>query len=102
MACMKLYVAMGAKPENFIVFDKDGVLHKGRTDLEDDRGLFAIDKADVTLEKAMTDADVFVGLSVGNTVTPEMVKSMAKKTHCIRYGESGSGNYIRCGDRRSG
>ncbi len=79
MACMKLYVAMGAKPENFIVFDKDGVLHKGRTDLEDDRGLFAIDKADVTLEKAMTDADVFVGLSVGNTVTPEMVKSMAKK-----------------------
>ena len=79
MACIKLYVAMGARPENFIVFDKDGVLHKGRTDLEDDRALFAIDKADVNLEKAMADADVFVGLSVGNTVTPEMVKSMAKK-----------------------
>jgi malate dehydrogenase (oxaloacetate-decarboxylating)(NADP+) len=79
MACIKLYVAMGAKPENFIVFDKDGVLHKGRTDLEEDRQLFAIDKADCTLEKAMVDADVFVGLSVGNVVTPEMVKSMAKK-----------------------
>jgi malate dehydrogenase (oxaloacetate-decarboxylating)(NADP+) len=79
MACIKLYVAMGARPENFIVFDKDGVLHKGRTDLEEDRGLFAIEKADYTLEKAMTDADVFVGLSVGNTITPEMVKSMAKK-----------------------
>jgi malate dehydrogenase (oxaloacetate-decarboxylating)(NADP+) len=79
MACIKLYVAMGAKPENFIVFDKDGVLHKGRTDLEEDRQLFAIDKADCTLEKAMVDADVFVGLSVGNVVTSEMVKSMAKK-----------------------
>jgi len=79
MACRKLYVALGAKPENFIVFDKEGVLHKGRPDLEEDRSLFAIDKSDVTLEKAMVDADVFVGLSVGNTVTPEMVKSMAKK-----------------------
>jgi malate dehydrogenase (oxaloacetate-decarboxylating)(NADP+) len=79
MACSKLYVTLGAKPENFIVFDKDGVLHKGRKDLEGDRSLFAINKADVTLEKAMVDADVFVGLSVGNTVTPEMIKSMAKR-----------------------
>ena len=79
MACSKLYVALGAKPENFIVFDKEGVLHKGRPDLEEDRSLFAIDRSDITLDKAMLDADVFVGLSVGNTVTPEMVKSMAKK-----------------------
>jgi malate dehydrogenase (oxaloacetate-decarboxylating)(NADP+) len=78
MACIKLYVSMGAKPENFIVFDRDGVLHKGRKDLEGDRSLFAVDK-EITLEKAMVDADVFVGLSVGNTVTPEMVKSMAKR-----------------------
>ncbi len=79
MACMKLYVALGAKPENFIVFDKEGVLHKGRPDLEEDRLVFAVSKADITLEKAMTDADVFVGLSVGNVVTPEMVKNMAKR-----------------------
>ncbi|HEX3767575.1 MAG TPA: NADP-dependent malic enzyme, partial [Puia sp.] len=79
MACSKLYVALGAKTENFIVFDKDGVLHKGRNDLEEDRSLFAIEKSDITLEKAMVDADVFVGLSVGNTVTPEMIKSMAKR-----------------------
>jgi len=79
MACSKLYVALGAKTENFIVFDKDGVLHKGRNDLEEDRSLFAIDRSDITLEKAMVDADVFVGLSVGNTVTPEMIKSMAKR-----------------------
>src|SRR5438034_3148943 len=42
MACVKLYVSLGAKPENFIMFDKDGVLHTGRTDLTEDKKLFAI------------------------------------------------------------
>jgi malate dehydrogenase (oxaloacetate-decarboxylating)(NADP+) len=79
MACSKLYVALGAKPENFIVFDKDGVLHKGRTDLEEDRSMFASAKADMTMDKAMVDADVFVGLSVGNILQPEMIKTMAKR-----------------------
>ena len=79
MACIKLYVALGAKPENFIVFDKAGVLHKDRNDLVEDCSLFANAKPDITLEKAMVDADIFVGLSVGNTVTPEMIKSMAKR-----------------------
>jgi malate dehydrogenase (oxaloacetate-decarboxylating)(NADP+) len=79
MACAKLYVALGAKQENFTLFDKDGVLHEGRTDLGEDKMPFAIKKADLTLAQAMKDADVFVGLSVGNVVTPEMVKSMAKK-----------------------
>ena len=41
MACVKLYVALGAKHENFIVFDKEGVLHKGRTDLDEDKKIFA-------------------------------------------------------------
>jgi malate dehydrogenase (oxaloacetate-decarboxylating)(NADP+) len=79
MACIKLYIALGAKPENFNVFDKDGVLHKGRNDLDEDRAVIANAKSDLTLDKAMMDADVFVGLSVGNTVTPEMIKSMAKR-----------------------
>jgi len=79
MACSKLYLALGAKAENFTVFDKEGVLHKGRKDLEEDRSVFAIENPEITLEKAMVDADVFVGLSVGNVVTPQMVKSMAKK-----------------------
>jgi malate dehydrogenase (oxaloacetate-decarboxylating)(NADP+) len=78
MACIQLYVALGAKYENFIVFDKDGVLHEGRTDLGAIRAKFAVKKSDWTLEKAMRDADCFLGLSVGNVVTPEMVKSMAK------------------------
>ncbi|HVU83443.1 MAG TPA: phosphate acyltransferase, partial [Puia sp.] len=79
MACIKLYVALGAKPANFTVFDKDGVLHKGRKDLGEDRMLFAIEKEDMTLGKAMKDADVFVGLSIANVITPEMIKNMARR-----------------------
>jgi malate dehydrogenase (oxaloacetate-decarboxylating)(NADP+) len=78
MACIQLYVALGAKYENFIVFDKDGVLHEGRTDLGSIRTKFAVKKSDWTLEKAMKDADCFLGLSVGNVVTQPMIKSMAK------------------------
>ncbi|MBS1627757.1 MAG: NADP-dependent malic enzyme [Bacteroidetes bacterium] len=78
MACCQLYISLGAKYENFILFDKDGVLHEGRTDLDTIKLKFAIKKSDTTLSKAMKDADVFLGLSVGNVVTQEMVKSMAK------------------------
>ncbi len=78
MACINLYVALGARYENFIVFDKDGVLHEGRTDLGKGREKFAVKKSDWTLAKAMKDADVFLGLSVGNVVSQDMVKSMAK------------------------
>ena len=78
MACIQLYVALGAKYENFILFDKDGVLHEGRNDLGEVRKKFAVKKSDWTLEKAMKDADVFLGLSVGNVITKEMIKSMAK------------------------
>ena len=78
MACIKLYVALGALYENFILFDKDGVLHQGRTDLGVDRKPFAIKSQNITLAQAMKTADVFLGLSVGNVVTPEMVLSMPK------------------------
>jgi malate dehydrogenase (oxaloacetate-decarboxylating)(NADP+) len=78
MACVQLYVALGAHYENFILFDKDGVLHEGRTDLDAIRKKFAVKKSDSTLAKAMRDADVFLGLSIGGVVTQEMVKSMAK------------------------
>ncbi|MBA4196375.1 MAG: NADP-dependent malic enzyme [Chitinophaga sp.] len=78
MACCQLYISLGAKYENFILFDKDGVLHEERKDLDAIKLKFAVKKADLTLEKAIKDADVFVGLSVGNVVTQDMVKSMAK------------------------
>jgi len=79
MSCIKLYVALGAKYENFTLFDKDGVIHRGRTDLDGIKEKFAIADASITFEKAFKDADVFLGLSVGNVVSKEMIKAMAKK-----------------------
>ncbi|MBX2933558.1 MAG: NADP-dependent malic enzyme [Ferruginibacter sp.] len=80
MACIKLYESLGAKHSNFIVFDRKGVLYKGREDVEEMKKDFCVDAKykDYDLAKAFKDADVFIGLSAGNTVTPEMVKSMAK------------------------
>lgn len=78
MACIQLYVSLGAKPENFCVFDRKGALHTDRKDLEGFKVKFANAKPEITLDKAMKGADVFIGLSVGNVVTTDMVKSMAK------------------------
>ncbi len=80
MACVKLYVSLGARPGNFMLFDKDGILHEGRTDIEDFKKEFVVNTRykDFTLSKAFDDADVFLGLSVGNVVTGAMIKSMAK------------------------
>ncbi|MBD0366963.1 MAG: NADP-dependent malic enzyme, partial [Flavisolibacter sp.] len=78
MACIQLYVALGARPENFTVFDIKGALHSERDDLEEFKRKFANARPDTTLDKAIRGADVFIGLSVGNVVTAEMVRSMAK------------------------
>ena len=80
MACVKLYEELGAKSANFMLFDKDGILYKGRPDIEEMKHRFCVDAKlkDYKLAQAMKDADVFLGLSVGNVVTPEMIKSMAK------------------------
>ena len=78
MACVQLYVALGARYENFTLFDKDGVLHEGRTDLDEVKRKFAVKRSDITLEQAIKNADVFLGLSVGNIVTQDMIKSMAR------------------------
>jgi malate dehydrogenase (oxaloacetate-decarboxylating)(NADP+) len=78
LACVQLYIALGAKYNNFILFDKEGVIHQNRADLGDIQRKFAVEKSDWTLDKAMKDADVFLGLSVGNVVSTDMIKSMAK------------------------
>ncbi len=78
MACINLYVALGANIENFIVFDRKGALHKGRTDLDELKQKFATAAGESTLERAMKDADVFIGLSSGNVVSQDMIRSMAK------------------------
>jgi malate dehydrogenase (oxaloacetate-decarboxylating)(NADP+) len=79
MACVRLYVELGAKSSNFIMFDRKGALYAGRPDLEGDKLEFATAKQDITLAQALKDADVFIGLSVGNVLNREMVKSMAKR-----------------------
>jgi malate dehydrogenase (oxaloacetate-decarboxylating)(NADP+) len=80
MACIKLYESLGAKPSNFMLFDRKGILFNGREDIESFKASFCVEAKyrDYDLSKAMKDADVFVGLSVGNVVTPDMIKSMAK------------------------
>src|SRR5215467_7712482 len=78
ISCCRLYESLGAKHENFIMFDRKGVLHKGRNDIDELKFQYTNAEKEMTLDEAMKDADVFIGLSVGNVVTPAMVKSMAK------------------------
>jgi len=78
-SCAKMYIAVGVKKENIIMLDSKGVIHKGRTDLDQYKSYFASDNTKInTLEEAIKGADVFVGLSKGNILSKEMVKSMAK------------------------
>ncbi|MGZ4054586.1 MAG: NADP-dependent malic enzyme [Bacteroidia bacterium] len=81
ISCAKLYIAVGAKKENILMLDSKGVLSIDRTDLDEQKKFFAtsMKKAPKTLEEAMKDADVFVGLSKGNVVNQKMVQSMAKR-----------------------
>jgi malate dehydrogenase (oxaloacetate-decarboxylating)(NADP+) len=78
ISCIKLYIALGAKKENIKVFDSKGLIHDGRTDLDEQKQLFVIKSKPMTLDEGMKNADVFIGLSKGNTVSKDMVKSMAK------------------------
>src|ERR1043166_742383 len=78
MACIMLYEALGARHENFLVFDRKGVLHKGRSDVDDLKKKFANAAREMALADAMNDSDLFIGLSAGNVVSQDMVKSMAK------------------------
>jgi len=78
ISCCRLYESLGAKHENFLMFDRKGVLHKDRPDIDEMKHQYANAKGEMTLADAMKDADVFIGLSVGNCVTADMVKSMAK------------------------
>lgn len=78
ISCCRLYESLGARHENFLMFDRKGVLHSGRDDIDELKQSYANAKSEMTLAEAMKDADVFIGLSVGNCVTADMVKSMAK------------------------
>ncbi|MFN8253297.1 MAG: NADP-dependent malic enzyme [Ferruginibacter sp.] len=78
VSCMKLYISLGASRENIKVYDSKGLIHAGRTDLDEIKKEFISTSKAYTLEEGLKDADVFIGLSKGNVVTQDMVKSMAK------------------------
>lgn len=77
ISCTRLYVRLGINPENIVMCDSKGVIRADREHLSDEKKEFATTRDLHTLAEAMVDADVFLGLSVANVVTPEMVKSMA-------------------------
>ncbi len=78
ISCAKLYVALGAKKKNILMLDSQGVLRKQRKDLSKYKKIFAQDTKIQTLEDAIKDADVFLGLSKGNILSKEMLKTMAR------------------------
>jgi malate dehydrogenase (oxaloacetate-decarboxylating)(NADP+) len=78
ISCSRLYISLGAKKENLIMLDSKGVLQKSRKDLNSYKMEFAVDTNITTLAEALVGADVFLGLSKGNVMTAEMLKSMAK------------------------
>lgn len=83
-SCAKMYIAVGVKKENIIMLDSKGVIHKKRTDLDQYKSFFASDKTNInTLDEAIKGADVFVGLSKGNILSPDMVRTMAP--NCIVF-----------------
>lgn len=80
ISCTKLYMALGARKENILMLDSKGVITSDRANLTEQKRMFATDRHDVhTLEEAVKGADVFVGLSKGNVLTQDMVRSMADK-----------------------
>ena len=78
ISCTKLYEALGATHENIIMLDSKGVITSDREKLDATKRYFATDRRDIhTLEEAIKDADVFLGLSKGNVLSQDMIRSMA-------------------------
>ena len=75
-SCTQLYIALGAKLENIVMLDSKGVINTARTDLNDRKKPFATSRQITTLEEAVEGADMFLGLSVADVLTPEMLRSM--------------------------
>jgi len=78
ISCTKLYVALGVKKENIVMVDSKGVINRKRTDLNKYKKLFVTDRDIDTLAQALKGADIFLGLSVADVMSKEMLASMAK------------------------
>ena len=79
IACLDMLVALGMKPENILAVDRDGVLHTGRGNMDPDKQRYARDTPKRTLAEIVDGADIFLGLSAGGVLKPEMVATMAPK-----------------------
>ena len=78
ISCLKLYIRLGVKRKNIVLCDSQGVVRKDRENLSKHKKRFATNRRLHTLSDSMKNADVFIGLSVGNTVSQKMLKTMAK------------------------
>lgn len=79
VACTKLYLSLGARRENIVMCDRDGVIHASRTDLDEIKQQFATQRTDIsTLREALQGADMFLGLSAGNILGPDDLQGMAE------------------------
>ncbi len=78
ISCSRLYVSIGAKKENIIMIDRSGVIRRDRPNLDATKAEFATSRNCNTLEEAIKDSDVFIGLSSANVLSAEMLKTMAK------------------------
>jgi len=79
VACTRLYISLGVKKKNIIMVDSKGVINKSRTDLSSIKKEFATTKDIKTLKEAIVNADMFLGLSVADILSPEMIKTMADR-----------------------
>lgn len=79
ISCTRLYVELGVRRENVVMCDSRGVIRRDRSGLTEQKAEFATDRNIFTLEEAMRGADVFLGLSVKDVLTPEMIRAMAPK-----------------------
>ncbi|WP_312772154.1 NADP-dependent malic enzyme [Pseudoxanthomonas mexicana] len=79
IACLDMLVALGLKPENILAFDRDGVIYTGRPNLDPDKARYARDTDKRSLAEIVDGADIFLGLSAGGILKPEMVATMADK-----------------------
>ncbi|WP_185861471.1 NADP-dependent malic enzyme [Blattabacterium cuenoti] len=79
ISCARIYKQLGVLPENILMFDSKGLLHTSRKDLNEEKKEFSVNTYPIQkLEQAINNSDIFIGLSIGGVLTPNMLKSMAK------------------------
>ncbi|MCD9031167.1 NADP-dependent malic enzyme [Luteimonas sp. Y-2-2-4F] len=79
IACLDMLVALGLRPENILAVDRDGVLYAGRENMDPDKARYARETGKRTLAEIVEGTDIFLGLSAGGVLTPEMVETMAPR-----------------------